>query len=41
MAYDYSRADWDNPWDHLIDVLWEVIFKISGSATASRFCEWF
>ena len=40
MAYDYSRADWDGLCDHLRDVLWEDIFKLSGSAAASEFCEW-
>ena len=34
MAYDYSFAD------HLGDVPWEDIFKISDSAAASEFCEW-
>ena len=40
MAYDYSRADWDGLCDHLRDVPWEDIFKISASAAASEFCEW-
>ena len=26
--------------DHLIDVSWEDIFKLSASAAASEFCEW-
>ena len=26
--------------DHLRDVPWEDIFKLSGSAAASEFCEW-
>ena len=39
MAYDYSCADWDGLCDHLRDVPWEVIFKLSVSA-ASEFCEW-
>ena len=38
MAYDYSRADWDGLGDHLRDVSWEDIFKLSASAAAS---EWF
>ena len=38
MAYDYSRADWDGLCDHLRDVPWEDIFKLSASAAAS---EWF
>ena len=37
-AYDYSSADWDGLCDHLSDVPWEDIFKISTSATASEFC---
>ena len=40
MAYDYSRADWDGLCDHLRDVPWEDIFKLSASAAASEFCEW-
>ena len=39
-AYDYSHADWDGLRDHLRDVPWEDIFKLSASATASEFCEW-
>ena len=38
--YDYSRADWDGLRDHLRDVPWEDIFKLSASAAASEFCEW-
>ena len=40
IAYDYSLADWDGLRDHLRDVTWEDIFKLSASATASEFCEW-
>ena len=40
MAYDYSRADWDDLRDHLRDVPWENIFKLSASAAAGEFCEW-
>ena len=40
MAYGYSRADWDGLRDHLRDVPWEDIFKLSASAAASEFCEW-
>ena len=40
IAYDYSRADWDGLHDHLRDVSWEDIFKLSASAAASEFCEW-
>ena len=41
MAYDCSRADWDGLCDHLRDVPWEDIFKLSASAAAtSEFCEW-
>ena len=40
IAYDYSRADWDGLCDHLRDVLWKDIFKLSASAAASEFCEW-
>ena len=41
VAYDYSRADWDGLRDHLRDVPWKDIFKLSASAAAaSEFCEW-
>ena len=40
IAYDYSRADWDSLRDHLRDIPWEDIFKLSASAAASEFCEW-
>ena len=39
IAYDYFRADWDGLHDHLTDVPWEDIFKLSTSAAASEFCE--
>ena len=40
VAYDYSRADRDGLRDHLRDVPWENIFKLSASTAASEFCEW-
>ena len=40
IAYDYSYVDWDGLCDHLRDVLWEDIFKLSASTAASKFCEW-
>ena len=40
VAYDYSCVDWDGLCDHLRDVPWEDIFKLSTPATASGFCEW-
>ena len=36
IAYDYSLADCD----HLRDVPWDDILKLSASAAASEFCEW-
>ena len=33
-------ADWNGLCDHLRDVPWEDIFKVSGSAADSEFCEW-
>ena len=39
IAYDYSCPDWDGLHDHLRDVPWEDIFKLSASSTASEFCE--
>ena len=40
IAYGYSHADWDGHRDHLRDVPWEDIFKLSTSTAASEFCEW-
>ena len=37
IAYGYSRADWDGLHDHLRDVPWEDIFKLSASFAASEF----
>ena len=39
IAYDYTHADWDGLCNHLRDVTWEDIFKLSASAAASEFCE--
>ena len=39
IAYDNSCADWDGLHNHLGDVPWEDIFKLSAS-TAGEFCEW-
>ena len=38
IAYDHSHADLDGLCDHLRDVPWENIFKLSAAATASEFC---
>ena len=40
VAHDCSRADWDGLCDHLRDVPWKDIFKLSASVAASEFCEW-
>ena len=40
IAYDYSCADWDGLCDHLRDIPWDDIFKLSASAAASEFYEW-
>ena len=40
IAYDYSCADWDALCDHLRDVPWEDIFRLSASAAATEFCKW-
>ena len=37
IACDYSRADWDGLHYHLRDVPFEVIFKLSASAAATKF----
>ena len=39
IAYTYSLAGWGGLYDHLRDVLWEDIFKLSVSASASEFCD--
>ena len=36
VAYDYSHTDLDGLLDHLRDVLWENIFKLSASTAASE-----
>ena len=41
MANDYSCANWDRLCDHLKDVFWEDIFKLSASAAAKEFCKGF
>ena len=38
-AFDSSRADWDGLCDHLTDVPWEDIFKLSASTAAGELCE--
>ena len=40
IAYVYSRADWNGLRDHLRDVPWADIFKLSACSTASDFCQW-
>ena len=40
IAYYYSRAHWDVFRDHLRDVPWEDIFKLSASAASSEICDW-
>ena len=39
IAYDYSRADWDDLHDHLRDVPWDDIIKLGAYAAASELCE--
>ena len=40
IAYDSSCVDWDGLRDHLRDVPWKDILKLSASAATSKFCEW-
>ena len=40
MVYDYSCADWNCLCDHLRDVPWKDIFKLSASTAASELWEW-
>ena len=39
IAYDYSRADWDDLRDYLREFPWKEIVKLSASA-AAEFYEW-
>ena len=39
IAYDYFCADCDSLCDHLRNVPWGDIFKLSASAAAREFCE--
>ena len=41
VAYDYSHTDLDGLLDHLRDVPWEDIFKLSASTAASELFERF
>ena len=40
IAYAYSCADWDGLRDHLRDISWEDIFKLSASVAVSELCDW-
>ena len=40
IVYDYSCAGWEGLRDHLEDVPWEDIFKLSAPTAANEFCEW-
>ena len=40
IAYDNSCADCDSLCDHLRDIPWDDIFKLSASAAAREFCQW-
>ena len=39
IAYEYSRANWDSLRDHLRDIPWEDIFKLSAYSAASKIFE--
>ena len=41
VTYDHSRADWDGLHDHLRDLPWEDIFKLSESAALVNFVSGF
>ena len=41
IPYDYSCADLYCLHDHFRGLPWEDIFKLSGSAADSGFCQWF
>ena len=36
----YFCSDWGSLHDHLRDVSWEDVFRLSASAAASEFCKW-
>ena len=40
IAYDYSWADRNGLCDHLRDVPWKDIFKLSASTADNEFCDW-
>ena len=40
IAYDYFCTDWGSLCDHLTDISWKDIFKLSNSVSTSEFCEW-
>ena len=39
IVYDYYHADWDSICDHLKDIPWEDIIKLSAATAARGFCE--
>ena len=39
VQLDYSHANWGTLHNHLRDAAWEDIFKHTGSAVASEFCD--
>ena len=40
IAFDYSHANWDALLDHLRNIPWEGVFKLSASAVTSGFFYW-
>ena len=40
MVYDYSWANWDKLCDHLRDVPWKDIFRLTASAADNELCEY-
>ena len=40
IAYDYSCAHWDGLHDHLRDVPWDDVFKLSATAAGRELFEW-
>ena len=40
LTFHHIHSDWDSLHNHLSDVPWDNIFKLSASAAASEFCEW-
>ena len=41
IAYEYSRADWDGPCDHLVMFHWRISLKLVLLLLLMNFVSWF